>query len=789
MDAPEEKGFRARESELRQTILKAVAAFSVMVASLLLFLVMPLFPRELMVLAAISLGVLAFKAPTPALLLMMLLALPGYVYQLGSALPPGAHLPVPMVAVMSAVLLVTTVVAGEKGGTLGIAAGATAAILMLTPLQFLALPMLIGTTLFRTKGVQIRAASTILTFVILYYPILALNAGAASGGPLPMFEPVLFHAKPPISVLNMHEVTTKLGQVVSAPNIVSASNSGHVVPYLANLAEYWPLSLKARLLPVGLLFGILMGAAIAAAGGMLILFRWLEKREVGHAHLAYAAPASSLLAGVLAFVSLASLLARPLAYTNTMNIPTLVIGAVLVGGPASLVEVWLRRRDLMLDLRERLADGASAVYAHANFLMDRTRQTKAHCQRMDTTAEEALRQMCQQELAFAEQAVADMSVTDLEQKVALFQELQGKLHAAVQESNAKLCAYYDEDRQKYNNYVSLAEGYGFPLGECVEGPAFSQLISMEYTEVLKLQTDLNDRYQTSARSLAEGIGKLEGRLCSEVDPEFKRTGIHIARDYFAEERYAEALQEFLLELKDIEYVVLSTITGLDKEILSALDSLKAILADTLMPTAINLGDASSVSYYREVMSTIASLYDLPGDNARLPDLMRTVGKVGELGELIAALSSRLGDKIATLEESIQNKTPRGHSWGIDPEIRYRAAEVSRTIKKPPRPVGIHDRMSLVKSSLAAVDTAARAVRDYSVTHELLINYANIEYLLEEKLYEEGEVSGDDLPVKRKYSRDYLELYRQKHPGEVYVEKDTGRLRRLRVSQVASKTAG
>ena len=778
MDALQEKGFRVRESGLRQTIMKAVSALSVTVASLLLFLVMPFFPREVMVLVAISLGVLAFKIPSLALVLMVLLALPGYVYQLGSALPLGTTFPIPVLVIMLAVLLTMAALAGQIGGVLGITTGAIATVLMLSPFHYLTLPMIISTVLFRTKYLQIRVASAILTFVILYYPILAISTVAALGEPVPILEHVSFHASPPVSVLSLEEVSTKLG------HIFNTSNSGEALPYTQSLTQYWPLSLQQRLLPVGILFGMLVGVAAAATAAILFLFRWLSKREVGSERLVYAAPTLSLLFGISVFVCLASLLARPLDYDSMKNPFFMLGGGVLIGGCGSLAEIWLKKRDITLNFRERLADHAIAIQAEADFLINRTEKTKAQCQQIDTSAEDALCQMCKQELAFAEQAVADMSLADLEHKVALFGELQSKLHEVVQESNAKLCRYHDEDWQRYNNFLILAKGYGFSPGECFQSPNFSHLMSMEYDEVLNLQTLLNQHYEASARSLAKSIEELEGRLCSEVDPDFKRIGIDIARDYFARERYAEALQEFLLEAGDIEHVLSGTVAGLDKEIHSVSGSLKTIVVDVLIPTASNLGDTVSVNYYREVIGTIDSLSDLPGDKARLPDLMQTVSTIGCLGELIASLSSRLGEKISSLEINIQNKTPRGYSWGVDPEIPKRVTELSRTIRKPTSLGGIRDRMSLIKGGPSVVDSAARAVKDYSIAHELLINYANIEYLLKEKLGNEGIVNVVDLPVSRKYAFEYLELYRLKHPDEVCLEKDTGKLTRLSLTPVA-----
>jgi hypothetical protein len=772
MQIPEERGFIGRESPVRRTTLRAATALSVLVASLLFFLVVPVFPRELMGLFAIGLCALAYKTPTGALILMLLLALPGYLYQLSSSLPPDTTLPVPMVVSISFILLVLAAVAGQTGGALGIASGAIAAIFMLTPFQFLALPVLIGTAFFRTRGVEFRVASAILVFAVLYYPFLAINSGISSGEVVPIFAAVQFHASPAIPILGLHEVSTAFGQVMGGANTAGGST------YPGILADYWPLSFRQRLFPVGVIFCVLAGAGAVALAGTFIAIRWLNKRGINSTLIQYATPALSLLGGVFVFLLLGSVLGPPLDFASAQGMPLLVVGTLLVGSSGSLAEIWLRRRDRVLDMRDNLAGQARAIRDQIAFLLDRTRQTKERCYRMDTSAEEALDKICTQELAFAEQAVAAMCLTDLEDKVVRFQELQSQVSESIRESNTKLCQYYDEDRQRYNDCLMLAKKYGFNLGDSVSGPDFSQLTSMEYDDVLRLQINLDSRYQESAAMLAGGVKEVEEILCNEVDRDFKRTGIHIARNYFTQECCAEAIHEFLQELGDIERTLLGMVAGLDGDLATLFERLKAILAEVLMPTAVSLGDKSSVSDYEEFRDQVVKLYEPSAKIQTLPDIMRMVARTGEIGEIMAELSSRLGKKISDLEMSVRDKTPRGHNWDIDPRIQSKMTEISRTFKKSCMPVGIADRMSLLKSGPPAIESAAWAVKDYTIAHELLINYANIELILEDRLRNSGTVSFEDLPVKRKYSNNYLKLYGLKHPGEVRIEADTGRLARL-----------
>jgi|MudIll2142460700_1097286.scaffolds.fasta_scaffold24969_2 hypothetical protein len=769
MRVGERKGFTARESRVRQIAFRAGTALSVLLASLVFSLVVPIFPKELMILCAIGLGALAYKYPSLAVTLMFILALPGYFYQIDAVLPAANSLPFPLVVIISALLLCVGIVAAQAGATLGIAVGAGAAILMLTPLQFLALPIIIGTILFRTKGKLILCACSIFTFTVLYFPLLSINSGQAAGAIPPLFEPIVLHFKPPVSILSLNEVSAALGQ------IIEAADSNGIQTYLTTLGNYWPLSLGERLLPLGILFCLLVGGGMLTGNGILTLSRWLKKRDVNYSSLRYVTPALSLLAGVLVFYLLANVFARPFDYANTVRIIPLLIGTLLMGGSASAVEVWLKKRDHILYLRDELLKQTREIQDQTDFLMNRTREMKSQCCRMDVSSEEALSQMCEQELKFAEQTLTEMSSVDLEQKALRFQELQTDLNQSINETNSKLYQYYDEDRQKFNDRLLLAQKYGFDLGEIVQGPEFSQLTSMEFDEVLAFQETLNKSYEQSTSRLAEEAQNLEEKLSRDVDPSLRRTGIRIAADYLAQARFADAMHEYLVELGDIEHVLQEMLAGLDKEVLNVLINLNTIMVDVLMPTATNLGDVNSAKYYQGVMDKIAALSRPPNEIRPLPSIILIVTKAVELSEVIAALSARLGDKMAEMEKILQSKTPRGYNWGIDPQIYNRTIDISRAFSRTSSPMKIQERVSLLKTGPPAIDSAARAIKDYSIAHELLVNYSNIESFIEETLQNSGEVICDDIPVKRQYSHRYLELFSVSHPRDVVIEADTGRL--------------
>ncbi len=768
MDAAQDKSFRVAESQFRQKVLRAFSALLVTVASLLLSMFLPLLPRELMVFVAIGLGALAYKVPTLALALMVLLAVPGYAYQLSNTVPAGIHVPVAIVAVMGAALLVISVLGGETGATLGVAIGAIAAVLTLTPFQPLALPLILAIALLRVRNAKLCALLGLVTFVILYYPMFAAASASVAQPAAPILERVFLHTGPTVSALSIDEISRTLGQV-------AGGTARETSAFVRLMTDYWPLSPEKRLLPAGFIFILFASAGMAAGAAILWLFRWLRKREVVGTAFSYGAPVACMLAATFAFVYLSILLSAPLDFKSASSPAFMLIGGVLAGGCGSVVEVWLRKRDVTVDFREQLSERAMAVRADTDLLKSRTEETKAICWRMDTSGEDALREMCEQELDFTERSVADMSLVDLREKTTVFDKLREKLGEAVQESKAKLYKYHDEDWQTYNHCLALANGYGFSIGEAVEGPSFSALTSMDYGEVAKLQAALNQHYEKSACSLAESIDRLVLRIRSEVDPDFKRAGLDIARDYLERGHYGEGLQEFLQELSEIEYFLARTISGLDEQIRSVQRGLKTTVTGILVPTAANLGDQSGVRYYQELLGQIEALSDFPGEKPRLPDLMHVVSIVGEMGRLTADLSSRLGDRIGALELSVQNKTPRGYAWNIDKESLKRVGELSQALRRPNGTTGIQAHVTLLKTGPDIVDSAAHAVEDYSVANEMLINYANIEYLVDERLAGNGEVNARDLPVVHEYAVEYLELYRLRHPGQVQIDRDTSTL--------------
>ncbi len=189
-------------------------------------------------------------------------------------------------------------------------------------------------------------------------------------------------------------------------------------------------------------------------------------------------------------------------------------------------------------------------------------------------------------------------------------------------------------------------------------------------------------------------------------------------------------------------------------------------------------------FYKEVTDGIVELSHPPVEDRKLPNMMSIVTRTVELSEIIAVLSSSLGEKLAELEKTIQSKTPRGYNWGVDPQIQNRSAQVAQAFRRTSNPITIHESVSLLKNCPAGIETAARALKDYSIAHELLINYNNMESFIEKTLRESGAVSCDNVPVKRQYSHKYLELYCLQHQGEVLIEADTGRL--IQVEETALK---
>ncbi|GEM_PF-2488074 len=774
METRQEQGLIARERRFRVTLLSLLAAAFVMVAALLLFLLVPFFPPQVSVFIAVALGIIAFKAPTPALVAMLLLAVPGYVYQLGPPPETSIGLPLVVIVAMAVILFIPAASAVQTGAVLGITTGAVAAMLMLTPLHFLALPMMVAIPLFRARGGKVGSTGAIVVFMALYFPLLVAQQRIIDpSSTVPLFGPLNLQAKQPASVVNLGNLFSGLVDAISMPGSVGDKQ------FFTNLTVYWPVGVGGRVPPLGFILTAVFVFSIASAFGAVAFFRWLERRSIGDARLSRIGPAVSLFVADIVFLLPLGVLGGPLAYSIDVNPLGLVVATGLIGMAGAGVDSWLGKRDQIVRLREEFDKTLPRLRGRLESLRNRLTETRSACARIDLAAEEGLVGKCDQELAFAAATIDEMDVADLIPKMDQLEELDRKLAEALKESFRKLCLYYDEDKRRYGEMAASMLRFGLPAARAIDGPALSQLEPLGYDAVMAFERELMDAHAEAAIPVEQAVTALEKTLRTEVDPAFRRVGIEIGRNYLKQENYEDALETLLNEMAAIEFTVTGLVHGLETRLSDAAATLAAMIKDRLITMTMETGDVKGSGYYKSVTAELNTKFVLKIESRSLPQLMELVMRVRELGGVTSDVMADLAGRINALEKQIEQKVPSGYNWGKNPRIGL----VVQSAVDDLRGVGVYrefnSRMSLIGSGLRTIDEEVATIRQYGSVNEFLINYVNIEYLIEEKLESKGEVKYLDVPVKAVYAQQYLRLFSVSHPRNVVLEERTGSVRRRR----------
>ena len=348
MNATHTINFKQKEQEFRIMLAKILGALCVSIAALVILLVVPVFPSSVSILLSIALGALAYKVPKLSVMLVFLGIVLGYAYQLA--------LPIPVIIIMSLVLFFVSFGA-EAGSLLGMSCGILAAILMITPLFFMAIPLLIAVTLFRSRGKSTGSTGAIIVFLMLYIPLYV--HAQTDLIPTAFMGHVQFTSKSPVNVVDLSTIFSRIGESSVQPTAIMNQ-------YLDKLSIYFPTlqppDLLGRLL--GLIIGVFIGVSTATAFGVMALSRWAEKRAKDTYQLGlWLSPSLAVSGGVLVFLILFSSMAAPFQYTSGLGlwpIVGMITMCFVLGGIGSSIEYWLRRRDLMLN-RPRIDTGISMM--------------------------------------------------------------------------------------------------------------------------------------------------------------------------------------------------------------------------------------------------------------------------------------------------------------------------------------------------------------------------------------------------------------------------------------------
>ncbi|MFO8101177.1 MAG: hypothetical protein R6U37_03275 [Dehalococcoidia bacterium] len=730
----------------------------ILIACLLLFLTIPYFPYALSVIFSIVIAGFAFKMRTAAVVLMFALAMPGYIYQ--------GEFPWLVLGIAGGTLfIVSATCIGAPGTALGVASGAVAAMLMFTPAYFLSIPLVIGVALFRTRGIKVGVTEAILVFLAFYLPFIvpADRVIDPTSGMAPLFGQVDFASKSPVPVVELSEMFDQLKDSIS----------GHDNIFFDNIGIYWPIEGSGRLLGFILLFSLI--GSIFVAFFALSMIEWFRQRIEEYKYFNWMAPTIALLAANLAFLLPIMLLKTSFIYEVDLGPLTIfgfLVATVAIGNGGSAIDYWLTRHERLLDLRSRLDRIMAELEETKAETKKQINDVKSVCPTIDLFAEESVLVQCEQEMAFISANIEIMDTETMNEKLGLLSRLNESIFDARHQISGKLLVYIDDTRHSYRDLMSQALQYGFVFDKGVIGH-FSKQHFPDEEAALEEQSKLNDKFEEVSHILITSGTDIGQIVKEEVDSEFVNISMDVAQNLFMAGSYPEAIEAALSSMATAERLVNGATSDLASELDATIKRLQEMIRNSLVPAIEATNDPNLASSLNAEFVKLEKLRFPAQPGRKLVDRLQVVKATRELFQWTNNVIEQLFRKINALEEEVDSMVPSGYSWGksdfVPPDTRE-LAEI-RNIK--PGRTTLDDSMEAIKIAIQVIEEEATIIKHHMEVREFVINYPNIEYLLDEKMKIQGTVNLDELPVRENYAMRYLQLYAMKHYRRVTFDSKSG----------------
>ena len=761
----EHRNLKEQENNFRATLASIVGALSLFIATLLVSLLIPIFPISVAVLLSIVVGALAYKVRPLAVMIMLAMALFGYVYQLG--------LPVTFIVTISIILFFTSFSGLQSGSILGIACGVIAASLMVTPVYFLGVLLLVAVPLFRARGRSVGSTVAVLVFILLYIPLLVYKQ-SGTNSPF-LFSQVILAAKPPLTFVNFNSIISQLGAAIP-------TSSQSVSQYMDKLSYFLPAFRPGD--TFGNLLGVLLGgflaAGIAVAFGIMALLRWLEGREAGGKILPWVAPTIAILFGALIFLIPLAAMKQPFNYQVSLGTGVIVgmlACTVVLGGIGGLIEYWLRRRDLMIALQGEFTALVDTATQTVHDLSERIKQLKAICVGIDIGHEELLIHNISEELSIVSQGARHMSIDVLQEKVNLFKQRGEQLAKTSIELITKVRRYCEDSRQKYKECVAGYIDLGYSFISKPAGMAVIDFGQADFVNLIESQNGLNDLYREAAEAAMRAVATTQNTVHQELDSDAGKTGIEIARNYLNRATYNEVVDTLLIESININHIVTESTILYESRVNSITQDSIRIIKTVLLPAMDQVGDVAGINYYSDLLATMYQMDWLQKVKGNLIEKTQWIIKTRESAEIAVSILSDISKRLSSLEKNIVSRAPSGFNWGSGSRVQADLETFLANQSASPKQKSLRTRVEQTEKALKVIENAAPLIIEYARIYEFLINYVNLEYLMDEQVLQQGEIKEADIPVKSNYAQQYLRLYSEKHPELVYFEVGTGKIRK------------
>ncbi len=757
----QQHGITSNEEAFRTLLGRATTSVIFLASSLIIYLLLPFYPTAMSVFLALVSAVIAYRWPAVALSMMLLFAAPAYSYQLGVTIWA-------LAIVLTVAAVLPFGLSKLPGASLGSAVGAAAGVLMLTNCFFLALPLLAGITLLRLRGSVAGAGWGLFMFSLFYLPFLFVaQTPVAQGETVPLFAATDYSLQPALNVFDLDSLKAAFqGQINNNFSGLSGSS--------AYFIEGW----GGIVLVLTMLVATVLTPAIVNPSerirGTVILLRGL-------------APLLMLLVIELVFLLPLQLLQKPLGYHTGFdgwhNIAILTALMLALGSAALFVEEWLRRRNLKVKLRSNLAVLSLDLYQ----LLDNTRkqleQVASVCHNKDLGNEKATIGQCEERVALTLESVGALGLPRLQMSCKEFFDMRSQLYNLQRQLETKLFDHLLDSRRSYNAIADEALALGIPAIQDVILTPPPPSEEQDYDNALVEQQSLNSAFRELAGKLVAAGDMVANTIKDEIDPEFSLTTIDIAHGFLNQGRFEEAARTISEDLQIIDGRIENSIVDLAGRVIAMTSSFRQVMTSRLIPVFESIGDSGSLSKCRGTVDELEAIAASVQGSRTLADIINIVEQSRKLADLARNTVSELRHRITTIEADNDRRCPPKYNWGknnyASAEVRGLLGSIESLLLEPT----ISSRFSVIEKAVQAVEQQAKVIKQYSQASEFLINYPNIEHILQEWMRTKMVVGSSDLPVKPKYALEYLKMYAARNYDEVTFDPKPGTLKQSSAKKI------
>ena len=742
---------RSRENSFRALLGRATTVLLFLASSSIVFYLLPFYPPAMAIFLAIIVAVFSYRWPSIALGIMLFFTAPAYSYQLG-----GEFWALGVFMAIAAVL--PFCVAHLPGAILGCALGTAAAVLMLTSSFILALPLLAGVTLLRMEGSRAAGGWALFMFLTIYIPFLfMLQVPLPEGEAVPLFTTVDYPRQPHLSNLDLTSLKNAFQQQ-------SSNGMGGFPGASSYFVEGWG--------------GVVLLLSITMAIGVIpLILRLTERIDESRIFLRAWSPIITLLTISLVFLLPMQLLESPLGYEtgfhNWDNIG-IFIGIMLgMGIFGFLLEFWFGRRNIKVRLRGDLAYLSVEIYHLLDSTRRRLKEIASACHNRAFNDETAAISQCEEKVALTLESEGAFGLPRLELGCSEFETMRSQLVDVQIQLENKLVDHLEESRSTYKATFDRALALGIPALQDVTQTMPLTSENADYQNALTEQVTLNNALRDLATKLVAAGDMLAKTIKDEVDPEFSLTTIDIGHGFLEQGRFAEAARTISEDLQIIDGRIEHSIVDLAGRVSSAAKDLIKVITSRLIPTFESIGDADSLGRYNSMIDEMKEAANSVQGSRTLADMIKIVEQGRKLSETAISIVKELRGKIDAIADANDRRCPSRYSWGRNTHSASESDPFLEMVKSTTSEITISKRFEIIDKAVKTIDQQAKVITQYSQASEFLVNYPNIEYILQEKLRTNGGIASSDLPVKQKYAVEYLKMFAALNYKEVTFDSKEG----------------